>query len=65
MSDPCEPDGICASSAPALLGERLVGTPYTLADVAAALARGQRPPGLTAAQLRLAEAYAERGPDPA
>jgi len=51
---------VCASAPPALAGERLVGTPYTVAQVVDALARGERPPGLTDAQVRLAEAAAER-----
>ena len=53
--------GVCASAPPALVGERLVGTPYTLAEVVDALARGERLPGLSDAQVRLAEAAAGRG----
>jgi len=52
--------GVCASAPPAVVGDRLVGTPYTVAQVVDALARGERPPGLTDAQVRLAEAAAER-----
>jgi hypothetical protein len=53
--------GVCASAPPTLLGERLVGTPYTIAQVVDALAHGERLPGLSGAQVRLAEAAAERG----
>jgi hypothetical protein len=57
-------DGVCGSEAPALatVGGRtvLVGTPYALDDVIAALERGERPPGLTDAQVALAEAAAHR-----
>jgi hypothetical protein len=52
--------GVCASAPPALAGTRLVGTPYTLAEAVEALARGERLPGLTDAQLRLVEAAAVR-----
>jgi hypothetical protein len=52
--------GVCASAPPTLLGDRLVGTPYTLAQVVEALARGERLTGLSDAQVRLAEAAAER-----
>jgi len=37
----------------------LVGTPYAVEDVIAALQRGEQPPGLTPEQLRLAESLAE------
>ncbi len=53
--------GVCASAPPTLVGDRLVGTPYTLVQVIEALARGERLPGLTDAQVRLAEAASERG----
>jgi hypothetical protein len=60
---PCD-DGVCGSDAPALAtvdGQLvLVGTSYTVAEVVAALERGERPPGLTDAQLALAEATAHR-----
>ncbi len=52
---------MCASAPPTLVGDRLVGTPYTLAQVVEALARGERLPGLTDAQVRLAEGASVRG----
>ena len=55
---------MCGSEPPALaqVGGRLVvvGTPYTVAGGAGALAHGHRPPGLSDAQIRLVEAWAER-----
>ena len=61
----CPPDGVCASTPPALATVAgrtvLVGTPYALEDLVAAVARGELPPDLSEAQRRLVEAYAERG----
>jgi len=37
----------------------LVGTPYAVDDVIAALRRGEEPPGLTPEQLRFAQSLAE------
>ncbi len=57
-------DGVCSSCPPAvaLLDGRqvLVGTPYAVDDVIAALRRGEEPPGLTSEQLRFAVSLAER-----
>ena len=56
-------DGVCSSAPPAVavIGGRrvLVGTPYAVDDVIAALRRGEEPPGLTPEQLRLAHSLAE------
>jgi hypothetical protein len=56
-------DGVCGSDPPALATVDgrlvLVGTPYAVAEVVAALERGERPPGLTDAQVALAEAAAQ------
>ncbi len=61
MPDPCD-SGLCGSSAPPLIGSVLTGAGLTLAQAAAALERGERPP-LTPVQRRLVEAWAvgERG----
>jgi hypothetical protein len=60
----CCSTGVCGSEPPALATVDgrlvLVGTPYAVEDVVAALERGQRPPGLTDAQVALAEAAAHR-----
>ncbi len=52
--------GVCGGEAPPLVGSVLTGTGLTLAQAAAALERGERPP-LTPVQARLVEAWtAER-----
>ena len=57
-------DGVCSSSPPAVAvvdgREVLVGTPYAIGDLIAALRRGEEPAGLTPEQLRFAESLAER-----
>jgi hypothetical protein len=50
-------DGVCASDAPPLVGDRLTGAGMTLAEAAAALERGEQP-ALTRVQLRIVEAWA-------
>jgi hypothetical protein len=56
--------GICSSASPALVTRDgrtlLAGTGLAVEDVAAALARGEPPPGLTDEQIALAEAWWER-----
>ena len=56
--------GVCSGSSPALVTRDgrtlLTGTGLAIEDVAAALARGERPPGLTDEQIALAEAWWER-----
>jgi len=56
-------DGVCSSSPPAVAvfgGRRvLVGTPYEVDELIAALRRGEEPPGLTPEQLRFAQSLAE------
>jgi hypothetical protein len=56
--------GVCGSDPPTIATVDgtlvLVGTPYAVEDVVAALERGERPPGLTDAQVALAEAAAHR-----
>ena len=56
---------MCGSEPPAVarVDGRLVivGTGWALDDVVAALARGERPAGLSTAQIAVAEAAFERG----
>jgi hypothetical protein len=56
--------GICSTTRPALVTRDgrtlLAGTGLAIEEVAAALARGERPPGLTDEQIALAEAWWER-----
>jgi hypothetical protein len=56
MSDPSD-TGVCGSEVPPLLGEVLTGSGLTLAQAAAALERGERPP-LTPVQRRIVEEWA-------
>ncbi len=49
--------GICGGETPPLIGSVLTGTGLTLAQAAAALERGERPP-LTPVQERLVDAWA-------
>lgn len=59
-ADPCA-SGVCGSDVPALVGSVLTGTGLTLAQAAAALERGERPP-LTDVQRRIVERWVlERG----
>ncbi len=51
------PSGVCGGEAPPLVGSVLTGTGLTLAQAAAALERGERPP-LTPVQARLVERWA-------
>jgi hypothetical protein len=51
--------GVCGSDAPPLVGEILTGTGLTLAQAAAAIARGETPP-LTPVQRRIVEDWALR-----
>jgi hypothetical protein len=52
----CE-EGVCASDAPPLVGDRLTGSGLTLAEAAAALERGDEL-ALTPVQARIVEAWA-------
>jgi len=58
LSEGCG-DGLCASDAPPLVGDRLTGAGMTLAEAADALERGEEPP-LTSLQRRLVEDFALR-----
>ena len=51
------PDGVCGSEVPPLVGSVLTGTGLTVAQAAAALARGEEP-ALTDVQRRIAERWA-------
>lgn len=64
MTDPNCPSGVCGADVPPLIGSVLTGTGLTLAQAAAALERGERPP-LTDVQRRLVEQWAHQGPQPA
>ncbi|HEX7292372.1 MAG TPA: hypothetical protein VF250_14730 [Conexibacter sp.] len=57
MTDPTCPSGVCGADVPPLVGSVLTGTGLTLAQAAAALARGEAPP-LTDVQRRIVEAWA-------
>jgi hypothetical protein len=52
--------GICGGDVPPLIGDVLTGTGLTLAQAAAALARGEDVPALTDVQRRIVEDYAAR-----
>ena len=54
--DPTCPEGICGADVPPLVGSILTGTGLTLAQAAAALERGERPP-LTDVQRRIVEEW--------
>jgi hypothetical protein len=58
MTAACD-TGVCGSEAPPLIGDILTGTGLTLAQAAAALARGETPP-LTPVQRRIVEDWALR-----
>jgi hypothetical protein len=59
--DPTCPPGVCGSDAPPLVGTVLTGTGLTVAQAAAALERGKKPP-LTDVQRRIVEEWmAARG----
>jgi len=49
--------GVCGSDVPPLVGDVLTGSGLTLAQAAAALERGEKPP-LTAVQRRIVEDWA-------
>ena len=59
MSDPACPSGVCGADVPPLVGSVLTGTGLTLAQAAAAIARGEKPP-LTDVQRRIVEAWAQQ-----
>jgi hypothetical protein len=59
MTDPNCPSGVCGADVPPLIGSVLTGTGLTLAQAAAALERGERPP-LTDVQRRLVEQWAQQ-----
>ena len=60
MADGCD-TGVCGGDAPALIGSVLTGTGLTVAQAAAAVERGERPP-LTDVQRRIVERWLlERG----
>lgn len=56
--------GVCGADVPPLVGSVLTGTGLTLAQAAAALERGERPP-LTDVQRRVVEAWAHERARPA
>jgi hypothetical protein len=58
MSDGCD-TGVCGADVPPLVGSILTGTGMTIAQAAAAVMRGERPP-LTDVQRRMVEDYAAR-----
>ena len=55
--DPSCPAGICGGDVPPLIGSVLTGSGLTLAQAAAALERGDRPP-LSDVQRRMVEEWA-------
>ena len=57
MIDPSCPSGVCGADVPPLVGSVLTGTGLTLAQAAAARARGAAPPP-TDGQRRIVEAWA-------
>jgi hypothetical protein len=57
MTDDACPSGICGGDVPPLIGSVLTGTGLTLAQAAAAIERGERPP-LSDVQRRLVEEWA-------
>jgi hypothetical protein len=54
--DPDGPSGVCGADVPPLVGSVLTGTGLTLAQAAAAIERGERPP-LTDVQRRMVEEW--------
>ena len=60
MSDACA-TGICGADVPPLIGSVLTGTGLTVAQAAAAVARGETPP-LTDVQRRIVDAWALEHP---
>ncbi|HKG38656.1 MAG TPA: hypothetical protein VKB25_06675 [Conexibacter sp.] len=59
MTDPNCPSGVCGADIPPLVGSVLTGTGLTLAQAAAALERGEKPP-LTDVQRRIVEEWAQQ-----
>ena len=55
--DPNCPSGVCGADVPPLVGSLLTGTGLTVAQAAAALERGERPP-LSDVQRRIVEEWA-------
>ena len=60
MSDACA-TGVCGADVPPLIGSVLTGTGLTVAQAAAAVARGETPP-LTEVQRRIVDAWALEHP---
>lgn len=56
MQDPCA-TGVCGADVPPLIGSVLTGTGLTVAQAAAAVARGEQPV-LTDVQRRIVERWA-------
>jgi hypothetical protein len=56
--DPSCPSGVCGADVPPVVGSVLTGTGLTLAQAAAALARGEQPP-LSEVQRAIVERWAE------
>jgi hypothetical protein len=56
MADACD-TGVCGADVPPLIGSVLTGTGMTVAQAAAALARGEQP-ALTGVQRRIVEEWA-------
>ena len=56
MSDACA-SGVCGDDVPPVIGSILSGSGMTIAQAAAALARGETPP-LTELQVRIVERWA-------
>jgi hypothetical protein len=60
MSDACA-TGVCGADVPPLIGSILTGSGLTVAQAAAAVARGESPP-LTDVQRRIVDAWALEHP---
>ena len=60
MSDACA-TGVCGADVPPLIGSILTGSELTVAQAAAAVARGESPP-LTDVQRRIVDAWALEHP---
>jgi hypothetical protein len=56
MSDGCD-TGVCGADVPPIVGSILTGTGLTVAQAAAAIERGERPP-LSEVQRRIVEDWA-------
>ena len=61
MSDDACPAGVCGADVPPLVGSVLTGTGLTVAQAAAALERGERPP-LSDVQRRIVERWVAERP---